>query len=115
MRKHPESAVVVFAVWEPILPSDWGKPGGRALQRLSDTRVRQFWDSDHTVAGAIKTVESGGKLHPSCCERKGVLWDLTAAYAPGALWGETLPEPVFLEGPVVKTVAELGSLLSNAK
>ena len=68
--------MVVFAVWEPI-PSDWSAPGTGVLQRLSDRRVRQFWDPNHTLAAAIKKPEASGKLHPDCCERKGFLWDLT--------------------------------------
>lgn len=105
----------MFVVWEPILPSDWSAPGSRALKRLQDRRVRQFWDPHRLIAAAIKKVEVSGPLHPDCCERKGVLWDLTAAYAPGALWGDTLPAPVLLNGPVVDTVGDLEAVVTKAK
>jgi hypothetical protein len=115
LRKHPESSLEVLAVWEPILPTDWSAPGAIALKRLHDRRVRQFWDPHHLIAAAIKKVEVSGALHPDCCERKGFLWDLTGAYAPGARWGDALPEPVLLNGPVVDTVIDLDAVVAKAK
>jgi len=102
-------------VWEPILPTDWSKPSTSALARLSDRRVRQFWDANHTLSAVLKRAEEAGKLHPDCCERKGFLWDLTAAYAPGAQWRETLPEPMLLNGPVVRTTSDLDAAVARAK
>jgi hypothetical protein len=86
-----------------------------ALRRLNDGRVRQFWDPNHLIATAIKNVENAGALHPDCCERRGFLWDLTAAYPSGARWGDVLPEPVLLNGPVVDTVIDLDAAVSKAK
>ena len=107
--------MVVFAVWEPILPTDWSRPSSSALARLSDRRVRQYWDPNHKLSPVLKKAEETGKLHPDCCERKGFLWDLTAAYAPGARWGDALPEPVLLNGPVVDTVIGLDAVVAKAK
>ncbi len=107
--------MVVFAVWEPILPTDWSAPGTSVLRRLNDRRVRQFWEPGHILAAAIKKAEVSGSLHPDCCEGKGFLWDLTAAYPPGARWGDTLPEPVLLNGTVVKNAAALESIVAKAK
>lgn len=107
--------MVVFAVWEPILPTDWSAPDTSVLNRLNDRRVRQFWDPDHLVATVIKKAETGGQLHPDCCERNGFLWDLTAAYAPGSRWSETLPEPVLLNGTMVQNAAALESIVAKAK
>jgi hypothetical protein len=105
--------VAVFAVWEPILPTDWSRPGASVLQRLKDHRVRQFWDANHMVAAVLKKAEEAGQLHPKCCERKGVPWDLTAAYAAGTEWRETLPPPVLFDGPVVRTSPELDSVIAK--
>ena len=112
LKRHPHSAVVVFSVWEPILPTDWNPPGSGALRRLSDTRVHQFWDSDHRVAFALKT--TAGALRPHCCERNGVLWDLAAVYPPGAQWEEVPPAPVFLDGAVAPVANELEAAISEA-
>ena len=54
-------------------------------------------------------------MRPDGCERKGFLWDLTAAYARGAHWGDALPEPVLLNGPVVNTVLDLDAVVAKAK
>ena len=96
-----------------MLPTDWGAPGASALSRLHDGRVRQFWDPNHAVSSVLKKVEQSGGLHPSCCNRKGVLWDLIAAYAPGAMWREMLPQPVLFDGTVVRTTPQLDSLLAK--
>jgi hypothetical protein len=86
-----------------------------ALRRLDDHRVRQFWDPNHLVASAVKRAEISGALHPDCCERKGFLWDLTAAYRTGERWGDALPEPLLLNGPVVNTVVDLDAVVAKAK
>lgn len=104
---------MVFAVWEPILPTDWSAPGTGVLNRLNDRRVRQFWDPNHLLAAAIKKAESVGKLHPDCCVRKGFFWDLIAAYPPGSHWGEVLPEPVLLNGPVVDHFTALEAIMQK--
>jgi len=43
------------------------------------------------LSAVLKKAQEIGTPHPDCCERKGFLWDLTAAYAPGTQWRETLP------------------------
>ena len=106
---------MVFAVWEPMLPTDWSAPGTSALDRLNDARVRQFWDPGHVVATVIRKAESSGQLHPDCCVRKGFFWDLAVAYAPGAHWNDTLPEPVLLNGPVFKNATTLEAIVEKAR
>ncbi len=107
--------MVVFAVWEPILPTDWSAPDTSVLHRLNDRRVQQFWDPGHVLATVINKAETLGPLHPDCCEHEGFFWDLTAAYAPGARWGDTLPEPVLLNGTIVRNAAALESIVAKAK
>lgn len=112
LKRHPHSAVVVLSVWEPILPTDWNPPGSGVLRRLSDTRVHQFWDSDHRVAFALKNTAAA--LRPNCCEHNGILWDLAAVYPPGVRWGEVAPAPVFLDGAVAPVANELETAISKA-
>jgi hypothetical protein len=101
--------VVVFAVWEPMLPTDWSAPATSVLDRLKDKRVRQFWDPGHLIAVSIKN--SSETSHPDCCERKGFLWDLIAAYPAGLQWNGSLPKPILLNGTVVRTAPNLESIL----
>lgn len=111
LTKHQDHPLVVFTVWQPILPTDWGKPGTGALRRLSDARVRQFWDADHRVARALEQSSQGRELQPSCCFHKGIWWDLMAVFPPGAEWSETLPEPVLLDGTVEEAAPAFDALL----
>jgi hypothetical protein len=91
----------VFAVWEPILPTDWMPPTTRVLARLSDRRVRQFWDRDHRLA-KIMADSRVGQAKPDCCDRRGTLWDLIAVYPAGGEWRQTLPLATVFNGPVVR-------------
>jgi hypothetical protein len=92
--------VSVFAVWEPILPTDWIPPTTGTLSRLSDHRVRQYWDKDHRMAKAMAGSRVG-EPNPDCCNRNGTLWDLIAVYPAGSEWRETLPRATIFNGPVV--------------
>jgi hypothetical protein len=96
-----------------MLPTDWGKPGTSAMQRLSDRRVRQYWDPEHMVAAALKA--SSTSPHPSCCDRKGILWDLTAAYPPGTEWRDGLPSPILFDGIIVRVAPQLEAAFANTK
>lgn len=105
----------MFAVWEPILPTDYSSPGTAVLARLSDPRVSQYWDKDHLFAEQLgrKIEADAGQLRPKCCTHKGIQWDEVAVYDQQAHWDGQFPRAVFLDGPVVhaldlsKVVAEL--------
>ena len=84
------------------------------LGRLNDRRVQQFWDHDHILSEAVKKAETAGQHHPDCCLSRGSLWDLDAVYRPGARWGESLPEPALLNGPVVQTTNDLDEIVAKA-
>jgi hypothetical protein len=92
----------VFAVWEPMLPTDVAAPMSMVLRRLGDRRVRQFWDRQHLLAKRMAADAHSPQPAQRCCVRNGVLWDLAAVYRPGAVWREALPAAVFFDGPVVK-------------
>lgn len=113
LAKNPERAIAVFVVWQPILATDWGKPGTGALHRLSDARVRQFWDAKHTIAKVLEQSSHGRELQPSCCFQRDIWWDLMAVYAPGVEWNETLPQPLLLDGTVEDAAPKFESLITN--
>lgn len=92
----------MFAVWEPILASDRGKPEPMVMGRLSDPRVRQFWDPDHVVARQLAADARDPQPRQSCCVHDGVLWDLLALYPKGVVWTGRAPVAGFFDGPVVK-------------
>lgn len=100
LKRHPDSHIRVFAIWEPILPTDWNKPTSSVLRRLSDARAIQMWDKQHLVADLVK--ESTGDPNLGCCKHNGTLWDIIAVYPPGAQWTASLPPPGLFAGPVVR-------------
>jgi hypothetical protein len=108
---HPGDDIRVFAIWEPMLPTDWSRPNTHVLARLSDPRVIQVWDKDHLLAGLMEKGATG--LHPSCCTRKGVLWDVIAAYPPASKWTASAPAPDLLNGTIVRTAPELEAQLEK--
>jgi hypothetical protein len=97
LSKQPAANIKVFAVWQPILVTDFRPPTTGVLKRIADVRAAQFWDPNHLLAAQIPG-------EPDCCRSNGVLWDVVAIYPPGAVWNEKLPAPSSLTGPVVDTL-----------
>lgn len=107
LKQNPNPHIRVFAVWEPILPTDYSSPSAGVLARLSDPRVAQYWDKNHLfaerLASRLKTDE--GHPQPSCCNRRGIQWDEVAVYGRRVYWDDQLPRAAFLDGPVVHALA----------
>ncbi|HXB75083.1 MAG TPA: hypothetical protein VNY05_43020 [Candidatus Acidoferrales bacterium] len=101
----------VFAVWEPMLATDIGAPTSLVLQRLKDSRARQFWDPRHTLAKRLAADVHPPQPKQHCCEQEAVLWDLAAVYPPGAVWAGQIPAAAFFDGPVVKVQVGLEAAL----
>jgi len=114
LQLKPGAEVRVFAVWEPILPTDWQRPGTPATGRLPDNRVLQFWDKQHLLAQRLAADARAPQPERHCCLRDGFLWDLAAVYPPGMRWTDHLPPAVFFDGPVVKMKDGLTEILSRA-
>lgn len=91
----------MFAVWQPMLPTDWAAPASSALRRLSDRRVQQYWDPNHLLATQMKKDARAPQPEQDCCIRSGILWDLAAVYPPGSIWSDRMPAATVFNGPVV--------------
>lgn len=96
-----------FAVWEPILVTDWKKPGNRVISRITDGRVRQIWDAQQLVAKQLAKDAHAPQPEPECCTRDGILWDLVAVYPRDAKWTDVMPPAVLFNGAVVELEAEM--------
>jgi hypothetical protein len=107
--------VKVFAVWEPILATDWKRPGKSVVGRLTDSRVTQVWDSNHLIAEQLAKDARDPQPKPECCTRKGILWDLIAVYPPDVLWTDTVPPAILFDGPVVQLEAEIQAAIQKLK
>jgi hypothetical protein len=109
LRREKSDHLTVLVVWEPILPSDWGRPTRLVMARIPDHRVIQFWDKDHWIAKELdRQLKS---KQPRCCWHSGTLWDLGALYPKGTKWNES--EPFFVDGPVFKVASELQNQTSK--
>jgi hypothetical protein len=106
LKQNANPHIRVFAVWEPILPTDYSSPGTAVLARLSDPRVAQYWDKNHLFAEQLgRTIEVDmAQPKPNCCTRKGIQWDEVAVYRQDARWNGQLPHASFLNGPVVHSL-----------
>jgi len=59
------------------------------MARIPDPRVAQYWDRERALSRLL-----GEHNRPT------VVWDHIAVYAPGALWQDAPPNPVYSNHPV---------------
>lgn len=104
----------VLVVWEPILATDWTSPSGNTMARIPDSRVRQFWDPKHLVAGKLNEIakQKPPQPEPNCCIEKGFYWDEAILYAPHTHWKDE-PISAYWNGPVARVIAGLEKTLSD--
>jgi len=103
LQQFADRPVRVFVVWEPVLATDWGRPSTAALARISDHRASQFWDKGLLISHSI-----------GAHNRRNVVWDYVAVYAPGTVWNERPPEPLYQGGPVVDVIEPARGALAQA-
>jgi hypothetical protein len=89
LRESRGKDVRVFVVWEPVLATDLAPPSTAALARIPDVRVMQYWDRKRALSHLL------GEHN-----RSTVVWDYIAVYAPGALWQDGPPKPIYSARPV---------------
>lgn len=94
-----------------MLPTDVGAPVTRTLARLSDRRVRQYYDPDHLVAARLAEDARAPQPEPDCCTQNDILWDLLVVYPPSLTWDERMPVATIFNGPVVDVTAGLEEAL----
>lgn len=103
MTQDVAAPVRIFAVWEPVLFTDWASPSTATLRRISDTQAAQFWDRHRLISHSMGEHD-----------RRSVVWDYIAVYPPGGLWEARPPEPLYSGGPVIRVIDEARSALSRA-
>jgi hypothetical protein len=89
LREINSQDVRVFVIWEPVLPTDFVAPSTAALARIPDVRAAQYWDRKRALSHLL------GERNRSTVE-----WDYIAVYAPGTLWHDSPPKPVYSDNPV---------------
>ena len=89
LREINSKDVRVFVIWEPVLATDFAAPSTAALARIPNLRVSQYWDRKRALSHLL------GERN-----RSTVVWDYIAVYAPGPLWQDAPPRPVYSDHPV---------------
>ncbi len=89
LRENSGKDIRVFVVWEPVLKTDLAAPSTAALARIPDPRVVQYWDRKRLLSHLLGEHS-----------RSTVVWDHIAVYAPGELWQDAPPKPVYSNNPV---------------
>jgi hypothetical protein len=98
LEKHPGADLLVYVVWLPVLPLD---ARFDVADVMVDRRVSHFWDNEQLVSDDL-----GQSLG-----YQGLVWDVFLSYAPDAVWGERIPEPLATGAPVVDAVGSLEASL----
>jgi len=75
----------VYAVWVPILWSDWRLAVSRATTRLPDERVSHFWDAGGTLVRAYSQILQLSDARPA--------WDVYLLFDRNAEWNDEPPAP----------------------
>ena len=116
LNRKANSQLTVLVVWEPILPTDWRPPSKSTMARVTDRRVRQFWDPDHLVATALSELakQKPGQPQPECCVKNGFHWDEAILYGPEEHWKDA-PGAAYWNGPVWKIIPGLENTLASRR
>jgi hypothetical protein len=93
LHESSDKNIRVFVIWEPVLITDLAPPSTAALARIPDLRVSQYWDRQRALSHAMGEHD-----------RSTIMWDRIAVYAPGELWQDAPPKPVYSDHPVVKVI-----------
>jgi hypothetical protein len=114
LQELPDRPVRVFAVWEPVLPTDIGPPTANVVSRLSDARVEQYWDPGRLLSGRILTASHTVPAFAIFSGELSAAWDLAAVYPPGSRWEGGVPAPVYCGNPVAESIDSLRVRLVSA-
>lgn len=90
-------------IWERVLPTDFLSPSTRTLRRISDPRAAQFWDKGRLVSHTMGERDRGS-----------IVWDYIAIYAPGELWENRPPQPLYAGKPVIEVKEAARAALAHA-
>ena len=87
-----------------MLDTDVRPPREQDTNRVTDRRARHYWDANTRLSGEFKRTLAGQKVEVTgkrSLVDGEIVWDVIAIFPPGARWGDTVPAPSFLGGPVV--------------
>ena len=111
LKANPGAKARVFVVWEPVLVTDWRRPGGSQTSYVPDRRAGHFWDIGRrlsAVYGGSSNLDALAATRQKAFRMKNVIWDAALVYPPGARWGQPAK---LLVAPVVNFRDELAKAI----
>jgi hypothetical protein len=106
------SDAYLIVIWEPILRTDVLRPRTAVLAHAANSRVQQYWDPEHYVAKELAlAIRAKALAEPQCCFTSGYYWDIAAVFPQGAEWGDSMPPPTLMDGPIVDMGTRLSKVL----
>ena len=114
LQEMPGRPVRVFAVWEPVLPTDIGPPTRSVTSRMKDARVEQYWDPGRLLSGRILAASHTVPAFAIFSGQLQAAWDLAAVYPPGSTWPSgAVPTPVYCGNPVAESIDSLRARIAT--
>jgi len=112
LHRNPHANLKVFVIWEPVLATDWGRPGPAQTAYVPDPRAEHFWDPASTLSaqlGGPAKLEALASTRKVAFRMKNIIWDTALVYPPGAHWGDPA---TLLIAPLVKFRDDLANGLT---
>ena len=101
----------MFVVWEPVLLTDWRRPGESQTSYVPDPRAAHLWDLNRRLSamyGGSTRIDAIAETRQKAFRMKDVVWDVALVYPPGIRWGQ--PAKLLL-APVVNFREQLAGAL----
>jgi hypothetical protein len=110
LRSVRRTDVRVFVIWEPVLATDWRRPGPAQTSFIRDIRATHFWDYNRRLSALYYRLSSLATTQNVGFSMKSVIWDAAFIYPPGVKWGAPA---TLMVAPVVRYRDELSRALST--
>ncbi len=105
LETFPSARLRVYAVWQPILPTDFRFTRRESV--LADPRVIHLWDRNKAIGRWFATYRGP----QDDCFMGDVAWDLFYLFGPDARWGESPDSLVACGGPVIEKSGTLAAAI----
>jgi len=101
LKKDPDADLKVFVIWEPVLETDWNRPGDSITANIPDRRASHYWDPARRLSAMYGGAANIGLIAGAETVKfrmNEVVWDTAVVYPAGLHWGASgklLIAPVF--------------------
>ena len=113
-----DAPIQVQVIWEPVLKTDIAPPVNGVLGLLRDQRGHQYWDPARCLSAELARSIN---RDPSRFGREDqlpagfVCWDVVAVFESSSHWGNEIPAPIHLGGPVIREIDNVRRAILRAQ